>query len=389
MSDSDSDTTNEKIRRTKRKVVVKFRIEDTSSDDSDVAGPSNCVRTTKRGRKKITTTTDDSSSDSDFALVPKQKQSVNNSKLSSNESETNQRNPSTAADAMLSDNSSDTDSSCESTEKCPICLHSFREQEVGTPNVCEHNFCAPCIEEWSGNVQTCPIDRKSFTHIRIRSRYADTGHIREIRVEAKKSSEAEPSEADFTNCEICGRCDQEETMLLCDGCDAGYHMGCLEPALIEIPEGSWYCDNCFDSDASEDVDITQLIAEMDDLPVPATRLRVRREEVPRITRTRQSERIMATIRNRRQENRSDVVAPLDFSSAGTDTRLTSQTFFFFVFERCFIHLSNSLFFRTVSWSANRNYNNTDHNYNNDYNNNKAIKSWSTKIEQKEETSSKD
>lgn len=347
MSDSDSDSSNEKIRRTKRKFVVKFQIEDTSSEDSDVAGPSSRIR---RTTKKL----DASSSDSDF--VSKQKKRSGNTKKPINEPSTSATETKPSIDSA---NSSDSDTSCELSEKCPICLHSFREQEVGAPNVCEHSFCAPCIEEWSGNVQTCPIDRKPFTHIRIRSRYADGSFVREIAVSAKKT-EPETSESDFTSCEICGRCDREDSMLLCDGCDAGYHMGCLDPPLTEIPEGSWYCDNCFDSDASDDVDITQLIAEMDDLPVPATRLRVRREDVPRITRTRQSERIRATILNRRHENRNDVATVLDLSMPGMCTAPWFN-------EK--IQLKIRFFsFRIVPEPTNCNHNN---NYHNDNNNNET------------------
>lgn len=33
-------------------------------------------------------------------------------------------------------------------------------------------------------------------------------------------------------------------MLLCDGCDDGFHMHCLDPALQSIPEGDWYCNEC-------------------------------------------------------------------------------------------------------------------------------------------------
>lgn len=318
MSDSDSDALHEKGRCTKRKFVVKFQIEDTSSDDSDVAGPSNRAR---HNHKKLAV--DDSSDDSDFEGYSNQQ---NGPKIPIN-GNNNSEQPSTSANAAAisthiicgdNANSSDSDSSCDDTEKCPICLHSFRDQEVGAPNVCDHSFCAPCIEEWSNNVQTCPIDRKPFTMIRIRSRYTDDACVRDIMVNAK-SIEPERTEADFTNCEICSRSDQEDSMLLCDGCDAGYHMGCLDPPLTVIPEGSWYCDNCFDSDASEDVDITQLIAEMDDLPVPATRLRVRREVTPRITRTRQSERIRTTILNRHRqggEHSDDTTAVLDLSMPG-------------------------------------------------------------------------
>ena len=33
-------------------------------------------------------------------------------------------------------------------------------------------------------------------------------------------------------------------MLLCDGCDKGYHCQCLNPPLQNIPEGEWYCTPC-------------------------------------------------------------------------------------------------------------------------------------------------
>lgn len=33
-------------------------------------------------------------------------------------------------------------------------------------------------------------------------------------------------------------------MLLCDGCDNGYHMACLKPQLKALPDYDWYCDKC-------------------------------------------------------------------------------------------------------------------------------------------------
>lgn len=33
-------------------------------------------------------------------------------------------------------------------------------------------------------------------------------------------------------------------MLLCDGCNAGYHTFCLSPALSGVPEGLWICPEC-------------------------------------------------------------------------------------------------------------------------------------------------
>lgn len=40
-------------------------------------------------------------------------------------------------------------SSDEDTEKCPICLNSFRSQPVATPESCEHYFCLDCILAWA------------------------------------------------------------------------------------------------------------------------------------------------------------------------------------------------------------------------------------------------
>ena len=45
-------------------------------------------------------------------------------------------------------------------------------------------------------------------------------------------------------CQICQFPDQEASMLLCDGCESGYHMHCLTPQLTSIPIGKWACPQC-------------------------------------------------------------------------------------------------------------------------------------------------
>lgn len=35
------------------------------------------------------------------------------------------------------------------TETCPICLNRLRDQDVGTPESCDHVFCLDCIQEWA------------------------------------------------------------------------------------------------------------------------------------------------------------------------------------------------------------------------------------------------
>ena len=45
-------------------------------------------------------------------------------------------------------------------------------------------------------------------------------------------------------CRICRRKCGDEFLLLCDGCDHGYHTYCLRPPLKQIPEGNWFCSDC-------------------------------------------------------------------------------------------------------------------------------------------------
>lgn len=47
-------------------------------------------------------------------------------------------------------------------------------------------------------------------------------------------------------CSICGSGEKDEEMLLCDGCDNGFHMMCLRPVVVRVPMGSWYCNKCHD-----------------------------------------------------------------------------------------------------------------------------------------------
>lgn len=47
-----------------------------------------------------------------------------------------------------------------------------------------------------------------------------------------------------TACEVCSSRDDEDSMLLCDGCDNGYHTFCCTPPIEEVPEGDWFCCNC-------------------------------------------------------------------------------------------------------------------------------------------------
>lgn len=72
--------------------------------------------------------------------------------------------------ASSSNAACESDASDGQSEKCPICLLPFRSQEVATPSSCEHCFCLCCLNEWSKNINTCPVDRQAFTVIHVRSK---------------------------------------------------------------------------------------------------------------------------------------------------------------------------------------------------------------------------
>ncbi len=54
----------------------------------------------------------------------------------------------------------------------------------------------------------------------------------------------EPPEQGEEKCEVCGSGEDNATMLLCDRCSCGFHIGCLDPPLSAVPAGEWCCSLC-------------------------------------------------------------------------------------------------------------------------------------------------
>ncbi|XP_039077446.1 PHD and RING finger domain-containing protein 1 isoform X2 [Hyaena hyaena] len=189
----------------------------------------------------------------------------------------------------------------DDSESCPICLNAFRDQALGTPENCAHYFCLDCIVEWSKNANSCPVDRTIFKCICIRARFGGK-ILKKIPVENARARQDE--EEDPTFCEVCGRSDREDRLLLCDGCDAGYHMECLDPPLQEVPVDEWFCPECAapgsapaaDAGPVSEEEVSLLLADV----VPTTsRLRPHTGRTRAIARTRQSERVRATVNRNR------------------------------------------------------------------------------------------
>uniref|UniRef100_A0A672KQG7 [histone H3]-trimethyl-L-lysine(4) demethylase n=1 Tax=Sinocyclocheilus grahami TaxID=75366 RepID=A0A672KQG7_SINGR len=56
---------------------------------------------------------------------------------------------------------------------------------------------------------------------------------------------------DLYMCMVCGRGDEEDRLLLCDGCDDSYHTFCLIPPLQDVPKGDWRCPKCVAEECSK------------------------------------------------------------------------------------------------------------------------------------------
>lgn len=69
-------------------------------------------------------------------------------------------------------------------------------------------------------------------------------------------------------CEICESPADEATMILCGddyghGCDRGWHLACMTPALSEVPSGPWFCDDCRNApEKGKDAQLVDAMVEM-------------------------------------------------------------------------------------------------------------------------------
>ncbi|KAK4509010.1 phosphogluconate dehydrogenase (decarboxylating) gnd1 [Mucor velutinosus] len=58
------------------------------------------------------------------------------------------------------------------------------------------------------------------------------------------SSSSPTDSTENDNCEICHKNGNEDSLLLCDGCNRGFHTYCLNPPLPSVPKTDWFCFQC-------------------------------------------------------------------------------------------------------------------------------------------------
>jgi hypothetical protein len=107
----------------------------------------------------------------------------------------------------------------------------------------EYNSCPPGFSTLTLDPNHYPQSAQDFTQADdINYKTSSSG----------KNDDKNNAMEDDLGCEICKSKDDGERMLLCDGCDLGYHSFCLTPKLVKLPKGKWFCDNCKTKKAKEE-----------------------------------------------------------------------------------------------------------------------------------------
>jgi hypothetical protein len=197
------------------------------------------------------------------------------------------------------------------------------DDHVALIQICGHVLHDSCLREWTAKANSCPICRQLFHKVHVYDKVGGklcsgvvlcfavrkqiltdgvTGTLLSTYdVEDKKQvAEFDPQawldenpeeEEESTPCPICLRADDEEVLLLCDGCDTPYHTHCL--GLDGVPRGSWFCMECEDA----------LGHEVTRAPVPA--VRINHGANGRRANANYFPRTQASMRRDRQRARSD------------------------------------------------------------------------------------
>jgi hypothetical protein len=126
------------------------------------------------------------------------------------------------------------------SEVCLVCMEYLSPDIPKGLLSCSHSsFCFDCIYDWSSIANKCPLCKSRFSEIRNSS----TNEVVQVQDTDFLSTDPYTSVFDETYCRLCGSRENEDTMLLCDRCDKGFHTNCLH--MQGIPNiDAWYCDTC-------------------------------------------------------------------------------------------------------------------------------------------------
>ncbi|XP_015740326.1 lysine-specific demethylase 5B [Coturnix japonica] len=136
--------------------------------------------------------------------------------------------------------------SVQPSESCPPARRAKRlraeatniKTESDSPEARTHNLrrrmgCAP---------PKCENEKEMYSAVKLAEKRE---HVGEQEKDKSKARSKKPTSAvDLYVCLLCGSGNDEDRLLLCDGCDDSYHTFCLIPPLHDVPKGDWRCPQC-------------------------------------------------------------------------------------------------------------------------------------------------
>ena len=138
-------------------------------------------------------------------------------------------------------------------DECPICLDSISLGTCVRPDACRHRGCRPCLMDWAkasnrrGNEgASCPVCRCAIAYFLLESgvSVALPAAVDYTEDDLRESSDDDAYDIDDdARCHVCrANDDDDDVLILCDGCDKAFHPHCA--GLESIPHGDWYCSAC-------------------------------------------------------------------------------------------------------------------------------------------------
>ncbi len=118
-------------------------------------------------------------------------------------------------------------------DDCCICTETITFR--GTIDSCRHAFCFDCISRWSQIESRCPVCRTRFKLLNDQA----------VPERDQRGLVEDPAFVDWlesVRCVVCAGADNEDRLLLCDGCDQASHTYCV--GLTSVPDDAWYCQQC-------------------------------------------------------------------------------------------------------------------------------------------------
>ncbi|GAA5830402.1 hypothetical protein JCM11251_001334 [Rhodosporidiobolus azoricus] len=105
---------------------------------------------------------------------------------------------------------------------------------AGSPTINGADTSNPPLSESGPSVQRNGAER-------VRTASDKLNEALDIKPSTRRSKvERAPGEV----CELCNLDHDPDRIVLCDECDRGYHLGCLNPPLKQVPNSQFYCDHC-------------------------------------------------------------------------------------------------------------------------------------------------